>query len=192
MCGICGVLASSLIPDAELVQRMMGALSHRGPDGSGYYRDERVALGHTRLAIVDPGYGVQPMSNEDGQVWVTFNGEIFNHVELRAQLSNRGHEFRTHCDTEVIVHAWEEWGPAAFDRFNGQWAFALWDRRTSQLVLCRDRYGVRPLYYTRAGGRLLFGSEMKALFVDPQVTREFDPVGLDETFTFWSPVAPRT
>ena len=192
MCGICGVLETSSIPDAELVQQMMGALSHRGPDGSGYYRDERVALGHTRLAIVDTGHGVQPMSNEDGQVWVTFNGEIFNHVELRAQLSNRGHEFRTHCDTEVIVHAWEEWGPAAFDRFNGQWAFALWDRRTSQLVLCRDRYGVRPLYYTRAGGRLLFGSEMKALFVDPQVTREFDPVGLDETFTFWSPVAPRT
>ena len=192
MCGICGVLASSLIPDAELVQRMMGALSHRGPDGSGYYRDERVALGHTRLAIVDTGHGVQPMSNEDGQVWVTFNGEIFNHVELRAQLSGRGHEFRTHCDTEVIVHAWEEWGPAAFDRFNGQWAFALWDRRSGELVLCRDRYGVRPLYYTRVGGRLLFGSEMKALFVDPEVTREFDLVGLDETLTFWSPVAPRT
>lgn len=192
MCGICGILPTSGIPEVGLIQQMMGALRHRGPDGSGYYRDARVALGHTRLAIVDTRHGVQPLSNEDGEVWVTFNGEIFNHVELRHQLTDRGHKFRTRCDTEVIVHAWEEWGPGAFDRFNGQWALALWDRRTGELILCRDRYGVRPLFYTRARGRLLFASEMKALFIDPSVSREFDRAGLDETFTFWAPVAPRT
>ncbi len=192
MCGICGVLGNSFTEDPELVLRMMGALSHRGPDGSGIYRDERVTLGHTRLAIVDPRHGVQPLSNEDDRVWVTFNGEIYNHVELRAQLIDRGHEFRTRCDTEVIVHAWEEWGPAAFERFNGQWAFALWDRGNGELILCRDRYGVRPLYYAKVGKRLLFGSEIKALFVDPQMTRDFDPTGLDETLVFWAPIAPST
>lgn len=192
MCGICGIHSETRQPDTQLVQHMMGALSHRGPDGSGYFVDDRVALGHTRLAIVDTAHGEQPMCNEDARIWVTFNGEIFNHVELRSQLQDRGHTFRTHCDTEVIVHAWEEWGVGCFDRFNGQWAFALWDRATQELVLCRDRYGVRPLYYTRTPGRLLFASEMKALFADPSVTRRFDLEGLDQTFTFWSPVAPRT
>lgn len=170
----------------------MGELSHRGPDGSGYYVDDHVALGHTRLAIVDTAHGAQPMCNEDGRIWIVFNGEIFNHVELRAQLRDRGHEFRTECDTEVIVHAWEEWGRDAFDRFNGQWAFALWDRSSGDLVLCRDRYGVRPLYYTWAGQSLLFASEVKALLVDPAVSRAIDPVGLGQTFTLWSTVAPRT
>ena len=120
MCGVCGIYSDVTRPDARLVQLMMGALSHRGPDGSGYYIDDRVTLGHTRLAIVDTAHGEQPMCNEDATLWVTFNGEIFNHVELRAQLRDRGHEFRTQCDTEVIVHAWEEWGTGAFDRFNGQ------------------------------------------------------------------------
>lgn len=192
MCGIAGTYSPTELPDAELVLRMMTALSHRGPDGSGYYRDDTVALGHTRLAIIDPGLGVQPMCGEREEVWVTFNGEIFNYVELRAQLVDRGHEFRTHSDTEVIVHAWEEWGTGCFDRFNGQWALAIWDRRTSELVLCRDRVGVRPLFFTTATGRLLFASEIKALFVDPDVRRAFDAQGLDEVFTFWSTVAPRT
>lgn len=192
MCGICGIYSAASRPEGELVQRMMGALSHRGPDGSGYFLDDDVALGHTRLAIVDTAHGEQPMCNEDQRVWVTFNGEIFNHVELRAQLRDRGHDFKTQCDTEVIVHAWEEWGPGAFDRFNGQWAVALWDRALKRLILSRDRYGVRPLYYTRADGQLLFASEMKALFVHSPVRREFDPEGLDQTFTFWSPVAPIT
>lgn len=192
MCGICGVYSPTDQPEPELVQQMMSALSHRGPDGSGYFLDNTMALGHTRLAIVDTAHGEQPMCNEDERVWVTFNGEIFNHIELRAQLLDRGHVFRTHCDTEVIVHAWEEWGPGAFDRFNGQWAIALWDRVSKRLVLCRDRYGVRPLYYTRSGGQLLFASEMKALFVHPGVSRRLDPEGLDQTFTFWAPVASQT
>ena len=108
---------------------MMGRLRHRGPDGSGYFRDERAALGHTRLAIIDTAGGAQPLCNEDGTVWVTFNGEIFNYVELRDELRRLGHTFRTASDTEVIVHAWEEWGEGCFARFNGQWALALWDRR---------------------------------------------------------------
>jgi asparagine synthase (glutamine-hydrolysing) len=192
MCGISGIRSYAGPPDAELVQRMMAALYHRGPDGSGYYRDEHVALGHTRLAIVDTAGGVQPMTNEDGTVWVTFNGEIFNYVELAAQLRERGHTFRTHSDTEVIVHAWEEWGAGCFHRFNGQWALAIWDRRTGSLVLSRDRFGVRPLYYTQGSDRLLFASEVKALLADPEVPRSFDPAGLDEVLTFWSTRAPRT
>jgi asparagine synthase (glutamine-hydrolysing) len=196
MCGICGIVAVSpkveSSPRVEQLWAMMGALRHRGPDGSGYFVDDHAALGHTRLAIVDTANGEQPMCNEDARIWVSYNGEIFNHVELRAQLRDRGHEFRTQCDTEVIVHAWEEWGPDSFNRFNGQWAIALWDRAAENLILCRDRYGVRPLYYTHAAGRFFFASEIKALFAAPEVSREFDPVGLDQTLTFWSPVAPRT
>lgn len=192
MCGICGVHSAGKAPDPHLVRRMLAALTHRGPDGSGYYRDEKVALGHTRLAIVDTVGGVQPMCGENERVWVTFNGEIFNHVELAADLRARGHRFRTRSDTEVIVHAWEEWGPGCFDRFNGQWALAIWDRLSDDLVLSRDRFGVRPLYYSRAGRKLLFASEVKALFADPDVPRELDPAGIDQVLTLWSTVAPQT
>ena len=125
-------------------------------------------------------------------MWVTFNGEIFNYVELAEELRLRGHTFRTASDTEVIVHAWEEWGEECFSRFNGQWALALWDRRAERLVLSRDRLGVRPLFFARRPAGLLFASEVKAIFADPSVERAFDPAGLDQTFTYWSPVAPRT
>ncbi|MGN6129131.1 MAG: asparagine synthase (glutamine-hydrolyzing) [Nocardioidaceae bacterium] len=192
MCGICGIVTGGEAPDLELLTEMIGRLHHRGPDGSGYFRDRGVALGHARLAIIDTAGGTQPMRNEDGNVWVTFNGEIFNYVELTRDLRRLGHRFRTASDTEVIVHAWEEWGESCFDRFNGQWALAIWDRRARRLVLSRDRLGIRPLYYTRQGRRLLFASEVKALFADPAVPRALDPAGLDETFTYWSTVAPRT
>lgn len=193
MCGISGIVSGGAPPDLGLLRAMMARLGHRGPDGNGYYRDHRAALGHNRLAIIDTAGSAQPLCNEDETVWVTFNGEIFNYVELRAQLRDRGHEFRTAGDTEVIVHAWEEWGEDCFSRFNGQWAVALWDRREERLVLSRDRLGVRPLYYTRTpGGGLLFASEVKALLADPAVGRSLDPVGLDQTFTYWSTVAPRT
>jgi asparagine synthase (glutamine-hydrolysing) len=192
MCGICGVVQDDGPPDLELLRRMMGRLDHRGPDGNGYFRDERVALGHTRLAIIDTEGGAQPLCNEDSTVWVTFNGEIFNYLELAEELAGLGHSFRTASDTEVIVHAWEEWGERCFSRFNGQWALALWDRRHQRLVLSRDRLGVRPLFLTRTRSGLRFASEVKALFADPEVARELDPVGLDQTFTYWSTVAPRT
>lgn len=192
MCGICGIVSSGPPPDRDLLLRMVGRLVHRGPDGCGYFRDDRAALGHARLAIVDTTGGAQPLSNEDGSLWVSFNGEIFNYVELREQLRARGHVFRTVSDTEVIVHAWEEWGEDCFARFNGQWALALWDRRRRRLVLSRDRLGVRPLYFTRTPDGLRFASEVKALFADPSVARSFDPVGLDQILTYWSTVAPRT
>lgn len=192
MCGICGVRSYAEPPDVPPLQRMIAALAHRGPDGSGYFRDRDVALGHARLAIIDAAGGTQPMTNEDGQIWVSFNGEIFNYLELAEQLRARGHRFRTRSDTEVIVHAWEEWGLDCFPRFNGQWAIAIWDRRSRELILSRDPYGILPLYYTRVGDRLLFASEVTSLFADPAVPRAFDPEGFDETLTFWSTVAPRT
>ncbi len=194
MCGICGIVNTRSVspPDPGLVKRMMARLAHRGPDGSGYYRSRSCALGHTRLSIIDLVDGTQPMSNEDETVWITYNGELFNYVELREELQSLGHIFRTRCDTEVIVHAFEQWGPHCFPKMNGQWALALWDERTKRLTLSRDRLGIRPLYYTEHDGRFRFASEVKALFADPAVRREPDPVGLKQTFTFWSPVAPRT
>ena len=192
MCGIAGVLDFDSPPEIDMVRRMLSRLPHRGPDGSGVYRDESVVLGQTRLAIIDVTGGTQPMSNEDGSVWVTYNGEIFNHVELRRELETLGHRFRSHSDTEVIVHAWEQWQEDCFSRFNGQWALAIWERDRGRLILSRDRLGVRPLYLTRHRGRVIFASEVKAIFADPRIVRSFDRVGLAQTMTFWSAIAPRT
>jgi asparagine synthase (glutamine-hydrolysing) len=172
---------------------MAGALHHRGPDEFGVYRDRRGGLAHARLSIIDLATGQQPLCNEDETLWVSFNGEIFNYLELRPELEALGHSFRTHSDTEVIVHAYEAWGDEAFARFNGQFAIALWDATRGRLTLARDRVGVRPLYHCEHAGRLYFASEAKAIFAaDPSIRRAFDPVGIDQTFTFWSVVAPRT
>ncbi len=196
MCGVAGVLSlrGDLVPPPrEACARMIGALRHRGPDEAGLYRDARCALGHARLSIVDLAGGSQPLSNEDGSIWISFNGEIFNHVELRAELEPLGHAFRTRSDTEVIVHAWEQWGEDAFARFNGQFAIALWDAARGRLVLARDPLGVRPLYTCAHGGRLWFASEVKAIFAgDPSIPRRLDPAGLGETFTFWTVVPPQS
>jgi len=171
---------------------MAATLHHRGPDEFGVYRDRYAGLGHARLSLIDLASGQQPLCNETEDLWIAYNGEIFNYIELRTQLEGSGHHFRTHSDTEVIVHAFEEWGEACFERFNGQWAIALWDAKRRQLVLSRDRMGIRPLYIHAAPGRLLFGSEVKALFADPSVPRELDPRGLAQTFSYWGPVAPTT
>jgi asparagine synthase (glutamine-hydrolysing) len=196
MCGIAGIvnLRDGLTPPTrEALARMAGALEHRGPDEFGLYRDARAGLAHSRLSIIDLSTGQQPLSNEDGTVWISFNGEIFNYVELRAELEQLGHRFHTKSDTEVIVHAWEAWGEAGFERLNGQWAVALWDTKTQTFVLTRDRVGVRPLYFAEHQGRIIFGSEVKALFAGaPELPRELDPIGLDETFTFWTVVPPQT
>ncbi len=194
MCGICGILKpkGGQPPDVEHLKRMMTLIRHRGPDSSGYYRDPFMALGHLRLSIIDLATGDQPLSNEEGTLWIVFNGEIFNYLELRQELIEHGHRFRTQSDTEVIVHAYEQWGRDCFARFNGQWALALWDTRQNQLLLCRDRIGIRPLYYTQTGHTFLFASEIKSLLAYPGISRQFDPAGLAETFTFWSPIAPRT
>jgi asparagine synthase (glutamine-hydrolysing) len=196
MCGIAGILSlrdGIEPPGLDQLALMIGALQHRGPDGCGAYRDSRAGLGHARLSIIDLVTGQQPLSNEDGTLWIVFNGEIFNYLELRAELETLGHRFRTRSDTEVIVHAWEAWGEGAFRRFNGQWAVALWDRRAGALVLSRDPLGVRPICYCEHGGRLYFASEAKALFAAGSgIPRAFDPRGLAEVFTFWSALPPRT
>ncbi|MFO0590934.1 MAG: asparagine synthase (glutamine-hydrolyzing) [Polyangiaceae bacterium] len=196
MCGIAGIVAlrdGVAPPEPEALSRMASALRHRGPDEYGIYRDEHAGLSHARLSIIDLQTGQQPLSNEDGTLWVVFNGEIFNYVELRAELMALGHRFRTVSDTEVIVHAYEAWGDEAFARFNGQFAIALWNANRRALVLARDRLGVRPLHVCEHDGRVLFGSEVKAIFAgDPSIRRAFDPIGFEQTFTFWSVVAPRT
>jgi asparagine synthase (glutamine-hydrolysing) len=156
---------------------MAGALRHRGPDEFGLYRDSRAGLSHARLSIIDIGGGQQPLSNEDESVWVTYNGEIFNYIELRDCLVALGHQFKTRSDTEVIVHAYEEWGVEAFSRFNGQFAIGLWDSVRHVLVLARDPLGVRPLYVCVHQGRLHFASEIKAIFAaDPSIPRALDAV----------------
>jgi len=195
MCGIGGLVALTDRdpPDRSALARMLGAMHHRGPDEFGTYRDRHAGLAHARLSIIDLASGQQPMSNEDGSLWIVFNGEIFNYVELRAELVAAGHVFRTKSDTEVLVHAWEQWGEDTFDRLNGQWAIALWDAPARRLILARDRVGVRPLYYAVHDGQLVFASEVKAIFAAaPSFPRAFDPVGIDQTLTFWTAVAPRT
>ncbi len=194
MCGIAGILArGGPPPTREALGRMAQAITHRGPDELGMYRDAEIGLAHTRLSIIDLTSGQQPMTNEDHTLWVVFNGEIFNYVELRAELVELGHTFRTHSDTEVILHAFEAWGDGAFSRFNGQFAIALWSSTTRTLTLARDRVGVRPLFVLEHAGRIVFASEVKAIFAsDPEIPRELDPVGIDETFTFWSVVAPQS
>jgi asparagine synthase (glutamine-hydrolysing) len=196
MCGIAGILRldeRAAIVTREELGRMVGAIRHRGPDEFGLYRDAFAGLGHARLSIIDLATGQQPLANEDQSLWIVFNGEIFNYLELRAELVAQGHRFRTRSDTEVVVHAFEAWGDDAFERFNGQWALALWDRRRRRLTMSRDPLGVRPLYLAEHGGRLFFASEVKAIFAaDPAIPRAFDPRGLDETFTFWTVVAPQS
>lgn len=193
MCGIAGIARSGGGGVAvEPLAKMAAAIRHRGPDGYGFMTGSHVGFAHVRLSTVDLAGGAQPMANEDGSVVVTFNGEVYNHLELAAELRARGHRFVTTCDTEVLVHGWEEWGPGLLERLNGQFAFALYERRNRRVILARDRFGVRPLYYAINGGVLRFASEAKALFADGALTAEPDAAGLDEVFTSWGARAPRT
>jgi len=193
VCGIAGILTTNGdVVDRDRLAEMVAAIAHRGPDGRALHIDRAAGLAHARLSIIDIAGGRQPMSNEDGSIWIVFNGEIFNYIELREELTRRGHRFATQSDTEVILHLYEEYGSEAVRRMNGQWAFAIWDARRRSLFLSRDRMGVRPLFYTIADGRLLFASEIKALFVDPAVSRAIDPYALDNVFTFWVTLPPRT
>ncbi len=193
MCGLAGILLGVPrgVPREPLV-RMGSAIRHRGPDGFGLYLGRRVGLAHVRLSIIDLAGGAQPLTNEDGQVVVAYNGEIYNYRALRAELLALGHRFRTACDTEVLVHAWESWGTGMLPRLEGQFAFALYDRRTERLLLARDRFGVRPLFYAQHRGDLYFGSEVKALLASGALPREVDPAGVDQALLLWGPRAPRT
>jgi asparagine synthase (glutamine-hydrolysing) len=193
MCGIAGVMRfDGAEAEPKLLQGMARMLHHRGPDGNGTYREQNVGLVHTRLSIIDLAGGHQPMSNGDRSLWITFNGEIFNYLELREELIQKGHRFATQSDTEVILHLFEEKGEDCVSHLNGQWAFAIWDVRKQRLFLSRDRLGVRPLYYTMTDQAFFFGSEIKAIFACPEVSRELDTQALDQVFTFWFPLPPRT
>jgi len=186
MCGIAGyVQRGGHTPG--LIERMAARLSHRGPDGSGVWLDTRdgwhVALGHRRLAVIDLEGGRQPLGNEDGSVQVTYNGELYDFLSLRAALERRGHRFATRCDTETIVHHWEEYGVAGLRELNGMFAFGLWDRAAGTLLLARDRAGIKPLYYAPLpDGGLAFASELRALLLHPGVERAIDPAGLASYF----------
>lgn len=187
MCGICGKvnLDGQAPVDADLVRRMSDTIRHRGPDGSGEYIAGPVGLGHRRLSIIDLNTGDQPMSNEDGTVWLVFNGEIYNYLSLREDLQARGHRFGSTSDTEVIVHLYEELGEKCVERLSGMFAFALWDQRKQSLLIARDRVGIKPLYYYNTGKSLLFASEIKAILADPAVARHVNARAIDRFLTYY-------
>lgn len=210
MCGIAGIVDNRRIVDPIEIKGMTDSIAHRGPDAEGFFFANNTkskccgtfadpgfnplfALGHRRLSIIDLEGGAQPMSNEDGRVWITFNGEIYNHLELRNKLKKAGHVFRSdHSDTEVIVHAYEEWGIEGFDRFNGIFSFGLLDLIKRKLVLSRDHFGVKPLYYSLYEGRLLFSSEIKAILACANVGRNLDLAALDDYLSFRYVPSPLT
>ena len=191
MCGFGGYFGTPFEGE-RLLDAMTRALRHRGPDESGTFAAEGAGLAHTRLSIVGLADGQQPMADASGELVIAFNGEIFNHVELREELRGRGRRFRTSSDTEVILHLYDEMGEDCISRLNGDFAFAIWDARRRRMVLARDRMGVRPLFYTQHNGSFWFASEVKALLQVPGITARIDPVALDQIFTLWAPIAPRT
>lgn len=195
MCGIVGIFDTTGpgAIDRDLLQRMNETQFHRGPDEGGLHVEPGVGLGHRRLSIIDLSSGKQPLCNEDGSVIVTYNGEIYNFPELSLELQAAGHVFKTHSDTEVIVHAWEQWGEACVQRFRGMFAFAVWDRNRKTLFLARDRVGKKPLYYAQLpNGLFIFGSELKSLMLHPQLPRDFDPRAVEDYFSLGYIPDPRT
>lgn len=190
MCGIAGLFDAALPPQAlpDAILAMLGKIGHRGPDGLGSVVGDDWAMGTARLAIIDPESGTQPMGDSSGRFWLCYNGEIYNYRELRVELEARGVVFRTHCDTEVVLAAWTIWGQDCLARFNGGFAFALYDRDEKRLVLARDRFGKRPLFYARHGKSLLFASEMKAFLAMPGFTFQQDPAQLASILGQWTPL----
>jgi asparagine synthase (glutamine-hydrolysing) len=194
MCGFAGFAGETWGSDRSetLLSAMGEAIAHRGPDGHGLFAAPGIGLSHVRLSIVGLSDGHQPMTDASGRFTIAFNGEIFNYVELRDELESRGIRFRTGSDTEVLLQLYATYGEACLQRLNGDFAFAIWDGLARRLILARDRMGVRPLFYTSHGASLYFGSEVKALLAVPGVEAELDPVALDQIFTLWAPIAPRT
>jgi asparagine synthase (glutamine-hydrolysing) len=186
MCGICGKVTfdKQRTVEESLLQSMLYTIRHRGPDGDGTYAGPQIGLGHKRLAIIDLNTGQQPLCNEDGSVWITFNGEIYNYQELRQYLLGKGHSFKTKSDTEVIVHLYEELGEACVEKLRGMFAFALWDGRNKVLLIARDRVGIKPLYYWHSDKSLVFASEIKAILADPEVDAELESRMIDRFLTF--------
>ena len=171
---------------------MVGIIRHRGPDESGIYVDPNIGLGHTRLSIIGLEGGGQPICNEDGTLWIVYNGEAFNYIELKEDLIKKGHKFSTETDTEVILHLYEEMGPECLKRVNGQFALAIWNTQKKELFLARDRVGIRPLFYAQVNGKLVFASEIKSIFMCPDVKREIGLDSLYQVFYFWTTLSPRT
>jgi len=193
MCGIAGIVDfNNPEPQEALLRRMLGLIRHRGPDAFGIYLGKHAGLAHARLSIIDLAGGDQPIHNEDRSIWIVYNGEIFNHPELRADLEKCGHHFYTHTDTEILVHLYEEHGSEFFQKLNGQFGFALWDRKRECLLLGRDRLGIRPLFYYHEDGRLVFGSEIKAIFTQDRIPRTLNPRALGDIFTCWAPLGSDT
>ncbi|HEX7955448.1 MAG TPA: asparagine synthase (glutamine-hydrolyzing), partial [Pyrinomonadaceae bacterium] len=193
MCGIVGMVnLDGRAADPSLLARMNEAILHRGPDEDGAYLREHVGLAMRRLAIIDLKGGQQPIANEDRTAWIVFNGEIYNFRELKKRLEDLGHTFRTDCDTEAIVHAYEEWGRDCPRHLRGMFAFAIWDERKRELFLARDRVGKKPLLYAKSGGAFVFGSEFRALLLHPAVGREVDREALDDYLSFMCVPAPQT
>ena len=192
MCGICGLVSAGRAPDIDTVARMSGRLVHRGPDDDGLFCEGPAALAARRLSIIDLTHGHQPIENEDGSAVVVQNGEIYNYRELKRELEGGGHRFATGCDTEVLVHGYEEWGDAFVERLRGMFAVALWDKRRRRLLLARDRFGIKPLYYRHAGGDFSFASELKAMLEQPGFSREIDPKAVAAYLAFNSIPAPLT
>src|SRR5581483_10022168 len=185
MCGIAGFVDLSRgVHSPSILKRMMDRIRHRGPDGHGIYQDGSVFLGHRRLSIIDVAGGHQPMANEDQSIWITFNGEIFNHADVRPDLEKAGHRYTTRCDTETIVHAYEQYGKDCVKRFRGMFAFAIWDASAQKLFCVRDRLGIKPFYYFFNGRTFVFASEIKALLAHPEVNAELDESLLAEYLTF--------
>lgn len=194
MCGITGFLnfSNNQIDAIEQLHAMMSILHHRGPDESGMYLDNHIAMGHTRLSIIDLSRGTQPLHNEDQTLWIVFNGEVFNYIELRKSLEEKRHRFYTNSDTEVVIHLYEEEGVSCLQKLNGQFAFAIWDTRKKQLFLARDRFGIRPLHYSLHNSTFYFASEIKSIFASNQIPREINPLALDQIFTLWTPLPGKT
>ena len=186
MCGIAGIFefGRDARASAAALREMCGAITHRGPDDEGFYTDAALGIGMRRLSIVDVAGGHQPISNEDGSLWIVFNGEIYNHLELREQLLARGHRYRTHSDTETVIHLFEEYGADSVEHLRGMFAFAIWNRDTRTLFIARDRLGIKPLYYNLTPERLLFGSEIKALLAHGGARPEFNRASLPEYLAF--------
>lgn len=193
MCGIAGILNNNITrQDSTTISKMIQTLRHRGPEETGLYIDNRIALAHARLSIIDISEGIQPIHNEDKSLWIIFNGEIFNYPELRAELIKAGHKFYTKSDTEVIVHLYEEYGINSLQKLNGQFAFAIWDSNKQTLFIARDRVGILPLFYTHKNGMFSFASEIKALFAHPSIDRNINKKSLDQVFTFWTTLKDQT
>ncbi len=194
MCGIAGIYSSEKTSAnrEDLLTRMLARIQYRGPDESGIYTNSHIALGSVRLSIIDIRSGQQPLSTPDGKYWIVFNGEIFNYIELKTDLTRLGYTFRTESDTEVLLLSYLEYGTGCLNRLNGQFVFAIWNNEKKELFMARDRVGIRPLFYTVANRSFIFGSEIKTLFEHPDVGAEIDPVSLTQVFTYWSTITPRT